>query len=288
MIDVRQTKEHAGYLRRIGWITIKAPSGAYVFIKKFPIVGLSIIKVQRVLLSQVDFNWLKKLAKKYRALILYIEPLDAAVPGFKIDRSPMLASKTLVVSLRKTEKQLLSQMKPKTRYNIGLSSRKGLIVRAISGSAFLADTTLFNSYYTLMEENSKRLHRFEMPKNWLFSQIDAFGDACFVVCVYSEKTLIAAALFLCSNDCVFYSHNGSGVLGRSVFAPTLVVWEGMREGKRRRLSWFDFEGIYDERHPLKRWQGFSRFKHGFGGDEILFPPVYYCLFPGLTMSGSMA
>jgi hypothetical protein len=42
---------------------------------------------------------------------------------------------------------------------------------------------------------------------------------------------------------------------------------------------FDFEGIFDERYPKSNrdWLGFSKFKSGFGGKEIYFPPPFKIL-----------
>ena len=63
----------------------------------------------------------------------------------------------------------------------------------------------------------------------------------------------------------FYWHNCSTETGKKLFAPTLCVWEVIKESKRRNLQIFDFEGLWDERFPKlnKNWQGFSQFKKGF-------------------------
>ncbi len=61
-------------------------------------------------------------------------------------------------------------------------------------------------------------------------------------------------------------------LGKKLFAPTLLVWEVLKTAKKNGCEVFDFEGIYDERYPIKSWLGFTKFKEGFGGKEILYPP----------------
>lgn len=281
MMDVRQTQEHAAFLKAIGWTIEKSPSGVFAFIKRLPIIPVSVIKIQRIPASQVDFSWIRQLAQKHHAFAAYLETSDIAISGhgFSVDRSPMLPTKTLVVDLKNSENQLLKEMSSKTRYNIHLAEKKKLITTVVTGQDIISDAVLFDEYYALMEKNSRRLHTFELPKKWLWEQLNAFGKKSFVVVVRKEE-LIAAAMYICSDDGVFYSHNGSSEEGRRLFAPTLCVWEGMREGKRRGLRWFDFEGIYDERHPLPRWKGFTRFKVGFGGVERSYPPVLYRLLPG--------
>jgi peptidoglycan pentaglycine glycine transferase (the first glycine) len=53
--------------------------------------------------------------------------------------------------------------------------------------------------------------------------------------------------------------------------PYFIVWEAMKEAKKRGCKIWDFEGIYDARWPNKSWLGFSHFKKSFGGEEIEFP-----------------
>jgi len=56
----------------------------------------------------------------------------------------------------------------------------------------------------------------------------------------------------------------------------------MLEGKRRGCRWFDFDGLYDERYqPTEAWQGFTRFKLGFGGQETTYMGSYVKRWPFL-------
>ena len=62
--------------------------------------------------------------------------------------------------------------------------------------------------------------------------------------------------------------------GKKLFAPTLCAWEAIKLSKKHGSKIFDFEGIYDERFPLKSWHGFTRFKKSFGGREIEYPGAF--------------
>ena len=73
-----------------------------------------------------------------------------------------------------------------------------------------------------------------------------------------------------SKNACFHSHNGSTELGRKLIAPTVCVWEGVLEARRRKLKTFDFDGIDDGSKSLRHWKGFSKFKRSFGGKEIEF------------------
>jgi lipid II:glycine glycyltransferase (peptidoglycan interpeptide bridge formation enzyme) len=51
----------------------------------------------------------------------------------------------------------------------------------------------------------------------------------------------------------------------------LLVWGAIKLGKKMNCLRLDFEGIADERFPMtKKWEGFSRFKRGFGGNEVKY------------------
>ena len=246
-IDLRQTPEYADYMRSIGWQVEKVPD--FLYIKKIPLLPWSMAKLQRV--KNVDWQLVKRIRKKHRII--------------KLITQEMVAKKTIWVDLRKTEKQLLAAMKPKTRYNIRLAQRRGVKIKIVRSRKILK-SGLFN----LLKQNAKRLGIFGMPQKWFEAQIKAFGGKCFAVLGYAGNELVAGDFFMTSCDGCFYSHNGSTETGRKLMAPSLCAWEGIREAKRRKLKVFDFEGIYDGSRTLRRWRGFTRFKRGFGGEEVSF------------------
>jgi lipid II:glycine glycyltransferase (peptidoglycan interpeptide bridge formation enzyme) len=94
-----------------------------------------------------------------------------------------------------------------------------------------------------------------------------------------HRTLAAATVYLTAGPVSYYGYNGSSETGRALMAPTLAVWEGIREARRRKLGWLDFDGEYDTRFPIKRFKGFSRFKAGFGGLIVDYPPVFVRWLP---------
>ena len=238
-------------MRQIGWQVAKVPD--YLYIKKIPLLPWSIAKLQRA--KHVDEKLVGRARKKYRIIKLFTEE--------------MVAKKTIWIDLTKSAKQLLAEMKPKTRYNVGIAQKRGVKVKVVTGEEILK-TGLFD----LVEQNARRLKIFRMPKKWFEAQVKAFGDKCFATLALryaqGKPELVAGSFFMVSKDGCFYSHNGSTELGRKLMAPTLCIWEGMLEAKRRKLETFDFEGIYDGSRVLRRWRGFTRFKRGFGGEEIIF------------------
>jgi lipid II:glycine glycyltransferase (peptidoglycan interpeptide bridge formation enzyme) len=68
---------------------------------------------------------------------------------------------------------------------------------------------------------------------------------------------------------------GATKKGKKLFAPTLLVWEALKVSKKRKMKYFDFIGVWDERTPRKNteWKGFTKFKEGFGGKELYYPMI---------------
>jgi hypothetical protein len=189
-------------------------------------------------------------------------------------------TKTLEVSLAEPEDNILAQMASRTRYNIRLSERKGVTIKVYSGQEELATPGLFDEFYTLYHENCKRVKIASETKENLKILLEAFEDDAILIHAFFENALCAVASLVVAGDSITYYVNGSTEVGRKNFAPNLVVWEGMKAGKQKGCLWFDFDGIFDDRYPgQKEWEGFTRFKKGFGGVERTYIGSFTKWFP---------
>lgn len=301
MTDIRQAPEYAHFLHALGWKTARHQNGSSAAIKPLlPLFG--ILKLQRVPLATIDFDWIQKLARKHLVFVNYIEladrfvvpidsPFDRTTVAASYEQASqalkrfsyssvahgMLPSKTQIINLTPSINEILSGMKPKTRYNIGLAQRKNLSIRLISTNKFLSNAKLMEQIHTLLQKNARRAGYWVEGNNWIQKKLRAFDQKAFILTAHSPdepQQLLAVALFLHSNDTLFYWVNGSTLEGRKYFAPSLLIYEAIREAKKRGLQEFDFDGVYDERFPNKRWLGYTRFKAGFGGNYVFYPPCY--------------
>jgi lipid II:glycine glycyltransferase (peptidoglycan interpeptide bridge formation enzyme) len=286
MNDLRQTKEWAEYLKKIGWVVEEyRDSGVRVlgYVRQIPFMPFSILKIQRVKKEQISDGWLRAIQKKHRAVVSYIEldyQLRELEPGelpelvkmgYKTTWNGMLPTKTRIIDLGFSNEELLKQMKAKTRYNIGLAKKHGLGLKIIDGQELIKDTVTFEALYRVIQTNALRVGLFGVSKAWYRALFRAFGNKAYGALINREQRLLAGAVFLTTKDTSYYFYNGSVEEGRKLMAPTLAVWVGMEEARRRGLTTFDFDGVSDERHPTKKWQGFTRFKEGFGGKAVYYP-----------------
>ena len=230
----------------------KALSGAYHVVKKYRCI-FSKIAPRITKESSEAANWEHALNEH----------------GYQWDKSAVVPTKTVLVNLEMTEAELLTQMKSKTRYNIRLAERRGVTTEVVDGTSILQTSSYANKFYDIYKQNCRRLKMGTPKRSVLDKIIEAFGDKLFIVCGYLKDGEVGAvALYIVANDTVSYQMNGSTDAGRHDLATNLVVWQGMCEGKRRGCQWFDFEGIDDGRYNVKKWEGFSRFKTGFGGEVV--------------------
>ena len=282
-------------MQALGWRVEK--SGAMqAYVKKVPGLCLWLMKLQRIDVRQIDLEWMIKLKRRYRLLSVYVELMQGHPllkseltnrdvvrlerSGFKQVGKGMLPTKTRLVPVGGADKEMLERMKAKTRYNIGLAQRKGLVTQVLSGKEVWAQKDKLDRLISFLSK-TRSVHRWMGMCRWITAQVKAFGDQAYVVTVLNaNKELLAAAVLVVVGPVAYYSFNGSTREGRGAMAPTLVVWEGMLEARRRGCKWLDLDGIYDERYPIEKFKGFSRFKAGFGGQVVTYPPAFRQLLPG--------
>lgn len=270
MKDIRQSPQYTKYLQSTGW-KVEKIDNTYIYLKKIPLLGWY-AKIQRP--NTLSSNIIEVIQKKYNPFQFSIEPGVCSrhpefVEGIKnlnfydkvgyfISNSPSLPTKTLQIDLTKSQNQLLKEMHPKTRYNVRLSEKKGLEIKK----------------NTNIHEFAKLKGNFLSQKKNIIMLYNAFDKNAHLLCAYKNNKLLAGILLLTTKDTAYYMHAASTAEGNKLFAPTLLTWHTIQFAKKKRFKIYDFDGIYDERFPIKSWLGFTRFKKGFGGKELEYPGCF--------------
>lgn len=270
MLDLRQSPKYAKYMEGIGW-RVEKINGVFAYIRKIPIVG-NVIKIQRP--EKIEKNKVRNLVQKYRPFQIFIEPINqdqvSSVKrlGFKASKSYFVPSKTIHIDLTKSENLLLKEMHYKTRYNIKKINHQLLTIN------YSSDIKSFADFWQKCALKQRGM--FLSQKNEIIKIFDAFAKNAQIVFVQKriDKEILAGILLLHSNKTSYYMYAAASDEGKKHFAPTIAAWEAIRLSKKTGSKVFDFEGIYDERFPLKSWLGFTRFKKSFGGHEVEYPGAF--------------
>ena len=279
MADLRQSEKYAHYLKLIGW-TVEKVGRNFIFVRRLPVIPFSVIKVQRPK-SPLSLVKIDQLAKKYRALAIYLEPSTNCLAGrqvnhqsslinhrYHLHQSPFLPTKTIQLDLTRTEEKIMAQMKKDTRY--GLRKAKKIEIKK------LRDKEIREFHQAWKKAVSWRRHLPSL-KN-LQALKKAFGNKALFLAFAKDKIpktqSLAGAVILMANKTAYYFYAFTAKKGRRNFAQYRLVWEAIKLAKKQGCKIFDFEGIDDERFPQKSWQGFSHFKKGFGGKEVEYPGCF--------------
>jgi len=195
--------------------------------------------------------------KKRGGVFLRVEPKNCSVTAIaSINLQP---KETLMLDLSQSEVELLSSFHPKTRYNIRLAEKKGIVIRETNTKQD------FENFWSLMSETGERDDfKIHNKKHYeLLSTANSEFIKLFIAEIDGQA--IAAGLFSFYGDKVTYLHGASAYKSRQLMAPYLLQWTLIKKAKMEVYKYYDFYGI-----DAVKWPGVTRFKTGFGGFKVFY------------------
>ncbi|HBP01585.1 MAG: Methicillin resistance protein [Candidatus Moranbacteria bacterium GW2011_GWE1_49_15] len=214
--------------------------------------------------SEKDLNLIKEALQKMSK--------EKKIP---LEKAPhdMQPQEIFVVDISKPEEELLSGMKSKTRYNIRLAEKKGVV---ISYPLSVIDREKYlEEFLKLNRETAERDAIVTHPDEHYRKMAEVFPEDIFRIYVaqYQGKT-IAANLVVFFEDTAIYLHGASSNENRDAMAPYLLQWRQMLDAKEKGCKYYDFGGM-KTKNPGS-WEGITRFKTGFSPktEPIFFPGSY--------------
>ena len=167
---------------------------------------------------------------------------------------------SVVVDLARPHEEILSSMKPKTRYNIRLSRRRGVEV-IVSEKEGLED------WYRLHRETAERKGIAEESFEYfddLFKTENAPGKVRLLR-AYRGDRLLAASVIALYRERAYYLYGASSSRDRGHMAPYALQWRGITYARDMGCRSYDLYGIPPSNDPSHPMWGLYRFKTGFGG-----------------------
>ncbi len=168
------------------------------------------------------------------------------------------------VDITKSEEQILAEMKPKGRYNIGVAERHNLEV-VKGGKELVGD---FFKLYSFTANRTKFSGRNQKYLEELMETLekDKVGE---IILIKKDGELLSGAIILYYKEMASYLYGGS-MGDRSLMAPYLMHWTAIKEAKKHNCEIYDLLAVapIDENGepvPDHPYTGLTRFKTQFGG-----------------------
>lgn len=234
---------------------------------------------QRGPVGHIDGKAIPRLADTLKdgAWFIRVEPVPAmdarviTMPEPLLRRRSHDPSVTRLIDISADEESILSQMHQKTRYNIRVAEKHGIMAR-------VADSV--DTFLLLQRDTAKR-DRFEAQSDaYVRKQYEMLGNSGLATILVAEKDgkPLAANVLIAYGDTVTYLYGASSSEDRQLMAPYLLHWESILWAKRNGYRYYDLWGVNpaEKTHPdfKKSWDGISRFKAGWGGAVIELPGTY--------------
>jgi peptidoglycan pentaglycine glycine transferase (the first glycine) len=281
---------------------IKNECGAQILFRKMPL-GYTMAYIPK---GPIGNDWgclwpeIDECCRTHRSFLLLIEPniweedwFDLSDQGFTQSTLKIDPMRTIVIDISKDEEDILAGMKQKTRYNIGLARKKGVVVKPSSD---------IETFHKLMSVTCKRnrisLHSVDYFRK-AYQIFHQAGKGELLVAEYME-TPLAIVLVGYNGKCAWYLYGASSDQHRNLMAAHLLQWESIQWAKQQGCTEYDLYGIPDHDEEVLEEQfnkrnngawGVYRFKRGFGGQvkrscqgwervygqipSLIFKQIYY-------------
>jgi lipid II:glycine glycyltransferase (peptidoglycan interpeptide bridge formation enzyme) len=217
---------------------------------------------------RIDFESLEELAEWKQAFLRYAKKRGVFfAPGDVQPPDTVLLDLARPSGASLSENDLLSAMKSKWRYNIGLAGKKGVSVRRTARDSLERDIDIF---YRLYLETAKRDKIAIHSREYYETLLKTDADVRLYIAEH-ESEPIACIVTLFFNGRATYLYGASASVKRNLMAPYLLQWQAIVDAKYAGCIEYDFYGIPptdDETHSM---HGLYRFKTGFGGRIVHRP-----------------
>lgn len=236
----------------------------------------------------------KELAKKYKAIVLKVEPdieskdqvfrdlvtnlgykIKDDAKDFKDEIQPRYVFRLDIKG--KTEEEIMAGFKQKWRYNIRLATKKGVVIKEGTREdlkdfhKIMVETGSRDGFIVRSLEYFEKMYDELVPKNHMK-----------LLMAYYEDKPISGVIPIFYGNKTWYLYGASSNSHRNLMPNYLLQWEMIKMAIARHDDIYDFRGVsgvVDENHPQ---YGLYRFKQGFGATFTEFIGEIYIPFKPIT------
>ena len=273
-----------------------------VLIRKIPIFGNIMYSsrgptcdIHDIAVMKQLTDGIKELAKKYKAIVYKAEPdieskdeefrkivtnlgyrIKDDAKNFREEIQPRYVFRLDIKG--KTEEEIFANFHSKTRYNIRLATKKGVIVKE-------GNREDLKAFHKIMVETGARDGFIIRPLSYFEKMYDGLApEHMKLLLAYYDGQPISGVIPIMYGNKTWYLYGASSNQHRNLMPNYLLQWEMIKMAIARKDDIYDFRGVsgvVDENHPQ---YGLYRFKKGFGATFTEFIGEVYIPFKPLTYS----
>lgn len=270
----RLAKENDKIVGAYAGVIENAKRGRYMAIAGGPILDWN----NRALVESV-FADIKAEGEKHKCVFVRVRPqLELSDSGLQLmhelglRKAPMYLSVEYagILDLTKDEEEIMKGMRQRLRRALRKADKNGITIEKSTDPADIKE------FYEIELQTAGR-HRFvAFSEDFLTKQFAAFapnGEAVLYTAKLNGETLAQNFMIFYGNE-ASYHYGVSSELGTKYSGAPLLHMEAMRDARKRGIKRYNFWGIVDEDDIHHRFYGVSRFKRGFGVDELKHIPAH--------------
>lgn len=272
-VGILENNQFIGICQIIG---VKAKRGNFLKIEHGPLVKE---KERFWEILQIILDWITKndLQKKYHYLritpgIEYSQSNFQKIKSLKFTLAPRWLTTEVfwIKEINQPEEKLLQEM---------TKSHKTMVLESLQKPYIeIEKSTNVESFWKIYQELSKRKHFVPYPYELIKNEFEIFhqNNQADIYFGKMEGKIYSAALIIYDQKCAYYHHAAS--LPTKEPINYKLHWQIILDAKKRGCQFYNFWGTMPrsylqdipKNHP---WQGFARFKKGFGGKLIKLLPT---------------
>ena len=268
-----------------------------VWIRKIPIFGNIMYSARgpvcdvhnKEVLAQIT-EGAKKLAEKYNAIVISIEPdvksddktfrnlmvelgysIKDDAKNFREEIQPRYVFR--LDTKNKTEDEVFKNFHSKTRYNIRLATKKGVTVKEGTREDL-------KDFHKIMVTTGIRDGFITRPLEYFERMYDCLGpEHMKILMAYYEGKPISGVIPIMYGNKTWYLYGASSNDHRNLMPNYLLQWEMIKIALSRKSDIYDLRGVPG---IADNSNGLYRFKKGFGAEYTEFIGEVYIPFKPLT------
>jgi peptidoglycan pentaglycine glycine transferase (the first glycine) len=174
---------------------------------------------------------------------------------------------TAIVDLRPDTDAIIASLKPKTRYNVRVAEKKGVVVEESDDVAAFAE---------LAEMTSAR-HRIQLAREPYYRAVHELlaGDgSCRIYLARHQGQALAGIMVLRFAGRATYLFGASAAQGRNLMPAYLLHWHAIQEMRRLGDVEYDLWGMPPDDQPGHPLSGLWQFKSGWNGKFVSYAGAF--------------